>query len=290
MRVASRRNRSAFGCKQLQSMARNLDGILRREVVLKDKEKEAYNGYITTAIPSLDRANFTPWNLLSGYKLRFGPVELGTGFIVLCVFWLLFASIPDSLLEGFCAVLQRIATAFLPLLCLVCVFFWVELLVQKYCKTCVSYVVFPVCFIGEVCTQLILDSTDFLRTTFLFVLILAGLVLVVLSKLKFVPTCTAMVLLTLARISSWLSLGELPSFLRPFLAYLSAFGGLILSRNVQSWCSTSPQEIESKIPMLRRRTSSVSSTSSLRSSQRRTSLPALGGIQNKVRERHQHYR
>lgn len=265
-------------------MARSVDVNLRKEAVLKDKEKEAYNGYITTTIPSLDKSSLTSsWSFVNGSKLRLGPVESGTGFICLCVFWLVFASVPENILEGLCCLVQQAVIVFLPLLCLVCVFYWVELLIQKYCKTCVSYVVFPVCLLGELCTQLVLDGSDFLRTTFLFVLILAGLVMLVFPKVKLVPTCTVLVLLTFARISCWISLGEVPSFLRPFLAYFSAFSGLILSRNVQSWSAASPLEVEGKAPMLRRRTSSVSSTSSLRSSQRRTSLPALG-IQNKVRK------
>ena len=255
---------------------------LRKESQLKDKEKESYNGYITTSVASLDKPHFASWTLLNG-RVKIGPVESGSGFILLCIFWLVFASVPESILHGFCSILQRIFTIFLPLVCLVCVFYWAELLIHKYCKSQVSFVVFPICLIGELCTQAILGGSDFLRTTFLFTLVLASLVTVVFSRLKFLPTSIALLLLTTARISCWITLRDIPSFLRPFLAYFSAFSGLILSRNVQACFSSTPGEaIQSKAPLIRRRrTSSVSSTSSL-NSRRRTSLPALG-IQTKVR-------
>lgn len=252
---------------------------LLKEPQLKDKDKESYNGYITTTVASLDRPQFTSWTLLNG-KVRIGPVESGSGFILLCLLWLVFASVPEGVLHGFCTVVQRIFTIFLPLVCLICVFYWAELLIHKYCKSQISYVVFPVCLLGELCTQVILGGSDFLRTTFLFTLVMAGLVTVVFSKLKILPTSIALLLLTTARMSCWITLRDIPSFLRPFLAYFSAFSGLILSRNIQAWFSPSPGEvIQSKAPIIRRRTSSVSSTSSL-NSRRRTSLPALG-IQTK---------
>ena len=255
---------------------------LLKEPQLKDKDKETYNGYITTSVASVDRPQFTSWTLLNG-KVRVGPVESGSGFILLCLLWLVFASVPEGVLHGFCTVVQRIFTIFLPLVCLVCVFYWAELLIHKYCKSQISYVVFPVCLLGELCTQVILGGSDFLRTTFLFTLVMAGLVTVVFSKLKILPTSIALLLLTTARMSCWITLRDIPSFLRPFLAYFSAFSGLILSRNIQACFSATPGEaIQSKAPLIRRRTSSVSSTSSL-NSRRRPSLPALG-TQPKVRQ------
>lgn len=248
---------------------------LLKEPQHKDKEKENYNGYITTSVASVDKPQFTSWTFLNG-KVRIGPVESGNGFILLCLLWLVFASVPEGRLHGICSVVQRIFTVFLPLVCLVCVFYWAELLIHKYCKSQLSYAVFPVCLLGELCTQVILGGSDFLRTTFLFTLVMAGLVTVVFSKLKVLPTSIALLLLTTARMSCWITLRDIPSFLRPFLAYFSAFSGLILSRNIQAcFTATSVESIQSKAPLIRRRTSSVSSTSSL-NSRRRPSLPALG--------------
>lgn len=248
---------------------------LLKDPQLKDKDKETYNGYITTSVASVDRPQFTSWTLLNG-KVKIGPVESGSGFIILCLLWLVFASVPEGVLHGVCTVVQRIFTIFLPLVCLVCVFYWAELLIHKYCKSQISYVVFPVCLLGELCTQVILGGSDFLRTTFLFTLVMAGLVTVVFSKLKILPTSIALLLLTTARMSCWITLRDIPSFLRPFLAYFSAFSGLILSRNIQAcFSATAGEAIQSKAPIIRRRTSSVSSTSSL-NSRRRPSLPALG--------------
>ncbi|XP_074613483.1 cGMP-inhibited 3',5'-cyclic phosphodiesterase 3A-like [Acropora palmata] len=248
---------------------------LLKEPQRKDKEKESYNGYITTSVASVDRPQFTSWTFLNG-KVRIGPVESGNGFILLCLLWLVFASVPEGTLHGICSVVQRIFTIFLPLVCLICVFYWAELLIHKHCKSQLSYAVFPVCLLGELCTQIILGGSDFLRTTFLFTLVMAGLVTVVFSKLKILPTSIALLLLTTARMSCWITLRDIPSFLRPFLAYFSAFSGLILSRNIQACFTASPVElIQSKAPLTRRRTSSVSSTSSL-NSRRRPSLPALG--------------
>ncbi|KAJ7391646.1 hypothetical protein OS493_017343 [Desmophyllum pertusum] len=42
---------------------------LLKEPQLKDKDKESYNGYITTTVASLDRPPFTSWTLLNG-KVR----------------------------------------------------------------------------------------------------------------------------------------------------------------------------------------------------------------------------
>lgn len=263
-------------------MARLTDFSFRRDSLLRDKEREPYNGYITATVPSIDRAPVVQWTFLNG-KLKFGPVESGAGFIILCFSWLVFASIPERWVMVLCSLLQYLITTFLPLVCLVCVFYWAELLVQKYCNSRVSLVIFPICAVGEFCTQVLFDGSDILRASFLFTLILAGLVTATLSRLKLIPATVVLLLLTIARMSCWITLHEIHAWFRPFLAYFSAFTGLVLSRNVQGFFAQGPTEVESKVPIIRRtrRSSSVSSTSS-HSSRRRTSLPALG-IQSKVR-------
>lgn len=264
-------------------MARLPDLGFRRDSVLRDKEREPYNGYITATVPSIDRTNVVPWTFFNG-KLKFGPVESGGGFIVLCFVWLIFASVPEKWIMVLCSLLQSLITTFLPLVCLVCVFYWAELLIQKYCNSRVSLVIFPICAIGEFCTQVLFDGSDILRGSFLFTLLLAGLVTATFSRLNLIPATVVLVLLTLARFSCWITLYEVHGWFRPFLAYFAAFAGLVLSRNVQDFFAQGPAEVESKVPMIRQRTrrsSSVSSTSSLSSSRRRTSLPALG-IQSRV--------
>ena len=264
-------------------MARLSDIGFRRDSVLRDKEREPYNGYITATVPSIDRTAVVPWTFLNG-KLKIGPVESGGGFIILCLLWLIFASVPEKWVMVLCSLLQSLIITFLPLICLVCVFYWAELLIQKYCNSRVSLVIFPICGVGEFCTQVLFDGSDILRGSFLFTLLLAGLVTATFARLKLIPASVVLMLLTAARISCWVTLYEIHSWFRPFLAYLSAFAGLLLSRNVQDFFAQVPVEVESKVPIIRsrpRRSSSVSSTSSLGSSRRRTSLPALG-IQNRV--------
>ena len=258
------------------------DRLVWKDSVMKEKEKEPYNGYITTIVQPLDKPQYGSWTFFNG-KLRIGPVESGSGFIFLCVSWLLFASIPETIMNVLCVLMQRIVILFLPLMCLICVFYWVELLVQKYCKIEVSFSVFPICVVGEICTQSLVDSSDFLRTTGLFSVILAASGAVIFSKFKLLPSSLVLLLLWTARISCWFTLQSLPASLRPYLAYFSAFSGLVLSRHIEECVAQTPSEIECKAPVIRRRrTSFVSSSSSLNSRARRTSLPALG-VQAKVR-------
>lgn len=257
------------------------DRLIWKDPIIREKEKEPYNGYITTTVQSLDKPQYGSWTFFNG-KLRVGPIESGSGFILLCVLWLIFASIPETVMHVLCALTQRIIIVLLPVMCLVCVFYWVELLVQKYCEMEVSFSVFPICVVGEVCTQSLLDASDFLRTTSLFSVLLIASGAVIFSKFKLVPSSLVLLLMWISRISCWLTLQPVPASLRPYLAYISAFSGVVLSRHIQECVAQTPTEIECKTPMIRRRrTSSVSSSSSLNSRARRTSLPALG-LQTKV--------
>lgn len=257
------------------------DRLLWKEPMIREKEKEPYNGYITTTVQSLDKPQYGSWTFFNG-KLRVGPIESGSGFIFLCVLWLIFASIPETVMHVLCALTQRIVIVLLPLMCLVCVFYWVELLVQKYCEMEVSFSVFPICVAGEVCTQSLLDASDFLRTTSLFSMLIIASGAVIFSKFKLLPSSLVLLLMWISRISCWFTLQSLPASLRPYLAYVSAFSGVVLSRHIQECVAQTPSEIECKTPVIRRRrTSSVSSSSSLNSRARRTSLPALG-VQAKV--------
>lgn len=121
-----------------------------KEFQYKDKEKENYNGYIMILVVLVDKLQFIFWIFLNG-KVRIGLVEFGNGFILLCLFWFVFVLVLEGRFYGICFVVQWIFIVFLLFVCLVCVFYWVEFLIYKYCKSQFFYVVFFVCLLGEFC-------------------------------------------------------------------------------------------------------------------------------------------
>lgn len=246
-------------------MATRRDGQAARYVMNKqDRDRgdvSENNGYIRALVSPLEYGTYTPylnWLGLKGFKLS--PTELGilSSCIVMVSSLLIY-------LVDFPWLIQRLLGVIIPCFSILCAFYWLALFLRKSWSSSSVYILFLSCHIGEILSQIMFGGDIFRplqATTVLVVISICSLF----SSLQTTHSALVIIFISIIRFISGCTLVDLPTVLRPYLAYFCGIFGCILAKSVESaFRHTFSTQFgnDGKIPVIRRRrTSSSSSTAS----------------------------
>ena len=271
----------------------------------KDEEESENNGYIQMFMKPMEQSSYG--FLLSLFGLgdelnasgsqRF-RLAYGVGVVVITAL-----TVHQILMCDLGHLFYRLCNLIVPMFCIACAFFWISLAFRKSWTNTSLYLLFSSCYFGEVAAQLmlaketransgptpgILTSTAHDTSTSMYIMqpmvVLAVLISISLaslfSSLETLQSAGVILLVSFTRFLACTSLIDLPQGLRPFIAYSCGFGGVIVSKYMETVFRppiTNYMTQDGKIPVIKRRRSSSSSSHgfSAHRSIRRTSLPAL---------------
>ena len=267
----------------------NMDNTIRprRYSHQKDTQKDHYEldniGYIQIFVRPLNLGGYgwiLEWLGINEWTNRRYGTALGAGGIALSV--LLFVLLADIGL-----LIHRLVAVILPLISVASVFYWLSLCLGKTWTSTNVYVCFCSCIAGEFIAQLFMSSrqeaASFIQEPMMVLSVLvpvAGAALM--SSLPGSHSALLVAAVSIVRYIACTMLLDLPQCLRPFIAYISGISGVIGSKYMETLLKppiTTVMTHDGKIPVIRRRRSSSSSTMHnsfcIQRPGRRTSLPAL---------------
>lgn len=255
----------------------------------RDDDDLDNNGYIQVLVKPLDRGNLC--NLISNWIGLNEPnftenvgVFYGVAFMVL-----------SFVIYQICDMgifFQRLCSVLVPMFTVVCAFYWLALYLRKTWSATSVYLLFCACFVGETLAQItsgiwrvgIGDSGNddgyLSRPAVQFIVLVPICTASIFSSLETTHSAIVISLISFSRFLLCSSVAALPFGLRPYIAYICAFGGFIVSKYMETVLKPPINNFmthDGKIPVIKRRRSSSSTAHpfSAHRSTRRTSLPAL---------------
>ena len=252
----------------------------------KDEEDVDNNGYVQVLVKPLERS--TVCNILSNW---FGPNEYISQEYVSIVYGIAFL-ITSFVVYQICDMglfFQRLCAVFVPMFTVICAFYWVSLYLRKTWSTTSVYLLFCACLLGETVAQLSFghwntglsnQEGSYSQSLTLFIVLLAICGASIISSLETIHSAIVITLISFSRFLLCSSAIILPHGLRPYVAYLCALSGFIISKYMETVLKPPINNFmtqDGKIPVIKRRRSSSSNlhTFAAHRSARRTSLPAL---------------
>lgn len=271
----------------------------------KDEEESENNGYIQMFMKPMEQSSYGFLLSLMGLCdegnagcQRF-RLAYGVGLVLITA-----VTVHQILMCDLGHLFYRLCNLVVPMFCIACAFFWISLAFRKSWTNTSLYLLFSSCYFGEVAAQLMLaketradsgptpgdgpSTTDHDTSTSMYIMqpmvVLAVLISISLaslfSSLETLQSAGVILLVSFTRFLACTSLVDLPQGLRPFIAYSCGFGGVIVSKYMETVFRPPINNYmtqDGKIPVIKRRRSSSSSSHgfSAHRSIRRTSLPAL---------------
>ncbi|XP_033104806.1 cGMP-inhibited 3',5'-cyclic phosphodiesterase A-like [Anneissia japonica] len=246
-----------------------------------DRDATDNNGYMKSTVSPIEYSYYNPYLPWLGLKPNnFTQTQSAALFAtsVACISCGVYF-FQNSVMNFF----HLMCGLFAPMFSIVCAFYWLSFYFRKAWTSTSVYLLFLGCNIGEIVGQLLFgtDADDSVLSTWLVATVLVFACLAsTTSSLKNTSSVFVLFFLSIMRFLSISTLGSLPQWFRPFIAYLCGILGCILAKYMETRMrqNISVQFAhDEKIPVIcRRRTSSQSSTASIHSQRtRRTSLPAL---------------
>lgn len=277
----------------------------------KDEEESENNGYIQMFIKPMEPSSYG--FLLSLFGLtdemngavgsqRF-RLAYGVGLVLLTA-----VTVHQILMCDLGHLFYRLCNLVVPMFCIACAFFWISLAFRKSWTNTSLYLLFSSCYFGEVAAQLMLakepragagsapathgpsaavlisepdaSAMHIMQPMVVLAVLIAISMASLFSSLETLQSAGVILLVSFTRFLACTALVDLPQGLRPFIAYSCGFGGVIVSKYMETVFRPPINHYmtqDGKIPVIKRRRSSSSSSHgfSAHRSIRRTSLPAL---------------
>jgi hypothetical protein len=264
----------------------------------KDDDDADNNGYIQVFIRPLEQGNYSvllSW--LGVKKTELSSRQLGLFYGVVSV--MCSALVYQLLLADLGLLFHRLCGLVVPIFGIGCAFYWLALYYRHSWSTTSVYVLFCSCFAGEFLGRCVggaeRDSYITQPSQVVAVLVAVG-VASVFSTLETLSSTFVIVFVSFVRFLACTSLTDLPQITRPFAAYLSGVVGIIAAKYMETVFKPPVNAYvtpDGKIPVIKRRRSSASTSHTLNSHRaaRRTSLPAIihknqvGGSQREIQPR-----
>ena len=248
-----------------------------------DEEEVENNGYIQVLMKPLEQGHYSVilgWlGLNENLKLTAQQIWLAYGLSAMVCTVLFYQLVFSEI--GF--LFHRLCSLLVPIFSICCAFYWLALYLRKSWSITSIYVLFCSCFAGEFLGQCVCDSSTehYITQPFLaFTVLLAASIASMFSTLETTHSTFIIFFVSFIRFLSCTSLTLLPQFMRPFIAYFSGIVGVIGAKYIETIFKPPVTNLlahDGKIPVIKRRRSSASTTHSFSSHRagRRTSLPAL---------------
>ncbi|XP_060084329.1 uncharacterized protein LOC132563606 [Ylistrum balloti] len=265
----------------------------------KDDGETDNNGYIQILVKPLEQGHFNL--MLNWFGIHnFSTQQVGAAYgIVILLGSVLFYQLVKCDLGSY---FQRLCGVLVPMFTIMCCFYWLSLYLRQSWNTTSVYFLFSSCFVGETIAQILISNwfggtgnsppqdtggggeiTSFSPTTqpfVVFIVLFSVCTASVFSSLETIHSAVVITLVSFSRFLACSSLGDLPSSLRPYLAYICGLVGIIISKYMETILKPPINNFmthDGKISVIKRRRSSSSSAHafSAHRSARRTSLPAL---------------
>ncbi|XP_071942588.1 cGMP-inhibited 3',5'-cyclic phosphodiesterase 3A-like [Antedon mediterranea] len=263
-------------------MATRKSGCVRYGGVQKpqnyDRDAEDNNGYMKSTVSPIEYSYYNPYLPWLGLKPNHFTRTQTAAFLAASVGCIscgvyFFQSSVMNFFHLLCGL-------FAPMFSIVCAFYWLSFYLRKTWTSTSVYLLFLGCNIGEIMGQIIFGTDTVLSTWLVATMLVFSCLASTTSSLKNSYSVFVLIFLSIMRFLSVSTLGSLPQWLRPFIAYFCGIFGCILAKYMETRMRQNLSiqfTHDEKIPVIcRRRTSSQSSTASLHSQRtRRTSLPAL---------------
>ena len=255
----------------------------------RDDDDLDNNGYIQVLVKPLDRGNLC--NLVSNW-IGFNEPNFAEN---VGVFYGIAFMVLSFVIYQMCDMgifFQRLCSVLVPMFTIVCLFYWLSLYLRKTWSATSVYLLFCACVVGESLAQITSGiwragmkdmSTEegyLSRPVVLFIVLLSICSASIFSSLETSHSAIVITLISFSRFLMCSSVAVIPYGLRPYIAYICALGGFIVSKYMETVLKPPINNFmthDGKIPVIKRRRSSSSTAHpfSAHRSTRRTSLPAL---------------
>ncbi|XP_078000078.1 cGMP-inhibited 3',5'-cyclic phosphodiesterase 3A-like [Glandiceps talaboti] len=240
----------------------------------RDRDASENNGYVRALVSPLEHGYYNPYVRWLGLKSsNLSTSQLSAVLASLVMVPSIFVYIIDIPW-----LLQRLLGVTIPCFSVLSAFYWVALFLRKSWSSSSVYLFFLSCYVGEILAQIVFGG-DIFRPLQVTTVLAAISIASFFSSLQTTQSAFVIIFISLIRFISGSTLIDVPTALRPFIAYFCGILGCILAKSVESAFRQNFSNqfgSDGKIPVIRRRrTSSSSNTTSHSHKTRRTSLPAL---------------
>jgi hypothetical protein len=252
----------------------------------KEQETQENNGYVQVFMKPLEQRKYSmvlSWFGISSSKMTaqqcWGMYTVCALLCSLLLYHLIHCDL-GYLFAKFCALTM-------PICSILCGYYWIALYLRKTWSTTSVYFLFCSCFVGEFIGQCFFSGSvenekeEYISQPLVVFSVLASVsVASVFSTLETSQSSLVIVIVGFTRFLACVTLTDLPQVLRPLVVYVSGIGGVIAAKYMETVFKPPINNFttqDGKIPVIRRRRSSSSSTHGFSSTRpgRRTSLPAL---------------